>query len=524
MNSAIQTETLSSPSLPQRKPTVWTCFVVLALIGLAIFTVLIAGYHPGAEDDGVYLPAIERNLNPHLFPKDADFFALQMQATVFDKAIAALVRISHLSVAQVALAVHLLSILGLLTACYQIASRCFESPYARWCGVALVGVFSTLPVSGTALYIIDQNLHPRAIATMLILFALNFAMQKRYALLVLMQCFAFAFHPLMSVFGLSLCVFVLLPWPLSTKMGASRPSAAHWAAVPLLAIFAVPMGWIFEPPSAAWRIASDTRSFYFLWRWEWYEWLGVIAPIFILLWFGVMARRAERPQLSLLSNRVAAYGSFQLAVSLVLLLPTALERFRPMQPMRYLHILYLLMVLLGGCYIGDKILRNVVWRWTLLFLPATIGMFLAQRAIFPATPHLELPGMHASNPWLKSFEWIRANTPEDAYFALGADYLDRPKEDCHGFRALALRSALADSVKDTAVVTQVPRLAERWLREVEAQSPASDISHHDWQNITTSDLARMKAQFGVNWVVLERPNKLALNCPYHNELVEVCRI
>ena len=40
------------------------------------------GYHPGFEDDGIYLSAVKSDLNPALYPHDADFFRLQVQATV----------------------------------------------------------------------------------------------------------------------------------------------------------------------------------------------------------------------------------------------------------------------------------------------------------------------------------------------------------------------------------------------------------------------------------------------------------
>ena len=61
------------------------------------------GYHPGLEDDSFYLAAIKRNLNPALFPHDAEFFRLQFQATIFDKLIACSIRLSHLPVAWAAL-------------------------------------------------------------------------------------------------------------------------------------------------------------------------------------------------------------------------------------------------------------------------------------------------------------------------------------------------------------------------------------------------------------------------------------
>jgi hypothetical protein len=207
-------------------------------------------------------------------------------------------------------------------------------------------------------------------------------------------------------------------------------------------------------------------------------------------------------------------------VALLIMLPPSLERMRALEPMRYLHLVYVLMILLGGCFVGEKILSRKVWSWAVLFVPAALGMFLAQRALYPASPHLELPGVHSSNPWLQSFEWIRNNTPENAYFVLGPDYMHRPGEDSHGFRALALRSQLADNVKDSGMVLTSSPLAVRWQREVTAQN----AGHEDWQHVSGDDLRRLKAQFGVDWVILELPTAVKLDCPYKNDALEVCRI
>jgi hypothetical protein len=98
--------------------------------------------------------------------------------------------------------------------------------------------------------------------------------------------------------------------------------------------------------------------------------------------------------------------------------------------------------------------------------------------------------------------------------------MHRPGEDNHGFRALALRSALADNVKDSGMVLTSSPLAVRWQREVAAQK----AGHGDWQHVSAGDLRRLKAQFGVNWVILERPAAVMLECPYQNDRLEVCRI
>ena len=79
------------------------------------------GYHPGLEDDGVYLSAVKAELNPALFPHDADFVRLQVQATVFDEFMAGFVRITRLPVAWAELAVQFVSLYIILWAACGIA-------------------------------------------------------------------------------------------------------------------------------------------------------------------------------------------------------------------------------------------------------------------------------------------------------------------------------------------------------------------------------------------------------------------
>jgi hypothetical protein len=166
-------------------------------------------------------------------------------------------------------------------------------------------------------------------------------------------------------------------------------------------------------------------------------------------------------------------------------------------------------------------------------------MFYAQRQMFPATEHLELPGATSENAWLQAFAWIRLNTPADALFALDPHYVELPGEDYHGFRALAERSVLADYDKDAGMAARVPRLAPRWLKEVTAQS--------GWQNFQAADFQRLQNEFGVTWIILSRPhlqgpdsqvdvvlgipgsdqqadNMSGMTCPYQNRQLRVCRL
>jgi hypothetical protein len=170
------------------------------------------------------------------------------------------------------------------------------------------------------------------------------------------------------------------------------------------------------------------------------------------------------------------------------------------------------------------VLGRRLYRWALLFLPLSAGMFYAQRQMYPATEHLELTGAVSRNAWVQAFAWIRQNTSPGSLFALDPHYVELPGEDFHGFRALAERSVLADYVKDGGMAARVPRLAPRWVKEVAAQT--------GWRNFQAADFQRLKNEFGVTWVILSRvdaasdPQNLPaeMTCPYQNQEVRVCRL
>ena len=476
---------------------------------------LAMGYHPGLEDDGVYLSAVKADLDPALYPYDSDFFRLQLQATIFDRWMALFVRVTRIPVAWAELLWQFLSLYVILWSALRIAQKLFSERRSPPAGIALLAAMFTLPVAGTALNLADQHLHPRTMATALILLAIDRILQNKWAFPVFLLLLALLVHPIMAVFGISFCCFLAvalndrfyvgLRSHLSRILNSSNSLAA-----------ALPLAWIFEPPTPTWRRALGTRTYYFLYQWTGYEWLGALAP---LLLFWLLLRYALKRRDGLLARFALAlllYGTFQQLVAMVLLAPSALIRITPLQPMRYLHLVYLFLALIAGCLLGRHILGGRIGPWVLFLIALNGGMFLSQRLIFPSSKHLEFPGRESANPWLEAFTWIRGNTPKDAYFALDPNYLALPGEDYHSFRALAERSQLADAIKDTAVVTQVPQLGPVWAKQVDAQA--------GWERFQFADFAQLRTQFGVGWLLVSNPPPARLTCIWHNDRLSVCQI
>jgi hypothetical protein len=490
---------------------------VAALLALlTLFAFVLEGYHPGAEDDGVYLSAIKRDLNPALYPYNSKFITLQMQATVFDKTVAASVRLTHLPLEYVCLLWQLVCIFLLLAGCWRIAGHCYASLRARVAGALTVCCLLPLSVAGTALYIFDEHLHPRSIATVAILFAISALQRQRTARAALLLLIALLFHPLMALFGVSFCIlYAVVEARALAQVDAMAPSGTLVRAAALPVAW-LPVPWFFAPSTPAWRLALLQHTYYTLTSWHWYEWLGALAPPVLLLLLTRFARSRSNEPLFHLAATAALFSTVQLALAMLMLLPPGVQRLTPLQPMRYLHLVFLLMFLLAGATLGEYVLRTRVSRWLLVFLPLAAVNGWAQRTRYPATPNLELPWQAPSGPWLQAFRWVRDNTPVDAVFALDPGYLALPGEDNHSFRALAERSSLADDLKDAAVVSQVPSLAETWLAQHQQQT--------GWSHWTRSEFVHLAQTSPVKWVLVAPAQARGLTCPYVNTAVSVCRL
>jgi len=481
---------------------------ILLILAFSLIAVAVMGYHPGIEDDGVYLTAVKGDLNPVLYQHDAQFFRVQLEATLFDKWVAGFIQFTHIPVDVTELLLQFASILLIIVGCWSIARVLFTEERARWAGVALTAAMMTLPVAGTALYLADQHLHPRNVSTAIILFAVSRILEKKMWQAVPLLMLSFVLHPIMASLGISFCCFLAISMldPVHVWLRSLRDSLAS----------TVPLGWIFESPTPIWHKALQTRTYFFLYRWTWYEWLGALAPLalFCILWR--IALKRGKTVLARFGLAIFAYGIFQFGVALIIQETPSFIRLTPLQPMRFLHLIYFCMTLVGGCLIGKYFLKASAWRWALFLVVINAGMYASQRALYPGSLHLELPGRRSANPWLQSFAWIRNNTPADAYFAMDPRYLEAPGEDYHSFRALAERSQMADALKDTAVVTQVPDLGPDWDRQVTAQA--------GWKELTIADFERLKADFGVDWVLVAYPQTAGLDCPWHNDTLVVCHI
>lgn len=480
----------------------------LAILSLlTVAALLIHGYHPFAEDAEIYVPSIVKILHPSYYPFGERFFEANGRLTAFPHVIAALVRLTHLSLDWILLVAYVASIFLLLLASFRVAAKCFATPAGQWSAVALVASLLTLPVAGTSLYIFDQYLNPRSVSAFAVVFAIAAAMENRWWRAILWLILTAAIHPFMTAFAI---VFLAL-WLFQNRETSGVPAVS---AASLLSF----VGFTLRAPSAIyWRCLEDHR-YYFLLRWTWYEWVGILAPLGILWWCNRAAKARGYAMLGRLTWTLFLFESICFVAGLIITIPRQLEILAPYQPMRSLQLVYLLTFLIVGGLLGESVLKKHVLRWAALFLPISAGLCIAQVKLFPATRHVEWPGAAPVNPWLQAFAWIRENSPTSAIFALSPNYMALPDENYQGFRAAAERSRLADAKKDWSDAVLYP-----WLPladDVFAQTQAAA----GWKDFGVAEFAGLKEKYGVTWVVLQQPAARGMDCPYENSAVKVCRL
>lgn len=510
---------------------------------LTVAAVLIHGYHPYAEDGGVYVPEIKRLIDPALYPRGAEFVVGHLQYSLFAPMIAGLVRVSHVSLDVVLFAAYLASFWVVLLAAWMLAERCFEGRPARCGAVSLLAVWMTLPIAGTSLMLMDPYVTARSFSTPCALLALVCALDWRLPVEAaggrsgtmgprcgLLLCAAAllattAMHPLMGGFAVGT---VLMLVAVTSSDNAARtwfPSGLAFAALALAA------GCVLAAPqeSDAYRQVVATRTYWFLSRWHWYELVGIVAPLLLLGLAG--AKRwgtATSAPLEALARTAVASGAIATAVAVIFARSSMQTHLvARLQPLRTFQLVYIVMILMLGGALGERLLRRKPWRWVATFLALGMVMVETGRATFPASAHIEWPEAFArstvgrlfgrqTNSWQEAFVWIRENTPRDAVFALDPHYITASGEDAQSFRAVAERSALPDYSKDGGVVTNEPGLASEWIQ---GQTAQRELEGED-------DAHRLAAlvPLGVGWVVLQKSTTTGFNCMYENRAVKVCRL
>ncbi|GAC1424910.1 MAG: hypothetical protein NVSMB62_21980 [Acidobacteriaceae bacterium] len=504
---------------------------------LAVFAFLVHGYHPFAEDGGLYAAGIKRLLDPALYPHGTEFVYEPMRLSLFAPFVAALVRITGASPAAALpwtlLLLHLVTLWTTLFASWTFAGRLFPSRRKAQIGaVLLLAGWMALPVAGTALLFMDPYLTARSFSTPCMIFGLiaawdvtepescvarhRFSVRTRGAALWAGSlALAVAMHPLMAAYGFGAC--------LTLAILRARQRSSQYAGLASLGALSLALAFtlqrIAQPESSAYVAIALTRSYWFLGQWHWYEWIGILAPLAVIaaLNRAHSKHRNIDPDLQALAGTALFTGLLATLIAVLFVRSDGTTHLvARLQPMRAMQMPYLVMILLLGSWLAEKLLGSSRPRWLAAAVLMSAPLYATSRAVYPNSSHLELLNAAPENAWAQAFMWVRGHTPKDALFALDSDYIQSRGEDAQCFRALAERSALPDLSKDGGEAAIAPELTPAWVDGQTAQ-----------RNLNLETDAQRRAALeprGVSWLVLSAHAATELECPYANIAVKVCRL
>ncbi len=501
---------------PQAEPQLRSGFEISArtalwLSVLTLLTLIVNGYHPFAEDAGIYAAGVRLELNPALYAFSAAFIRPYLHLSVFYLWNTLLIRGLHLSLEWVFFATQIATTWMLLYAVWQIARRCFSSAPAQWGAVVLFALCLPVPVAGTSLYLMDPYVTSRSITMPITLLAISTTLDRRWLSTLLLLSAAILFHPLMSIYG---AAFILL---------LAAVQAHSWRMVAALSAGALVLGaaiQLFQQSvveSTAYRAAIISRYYCFIPMWHWYEWIGLAAPLILAAGY-MQWKRYDFVRIDvILVTAASLLAVLAITVSLIYARENGHSHLiARLQTLRSFLLVYDCMFLILGGVLGELLLKRVVWRWALLICLLSATLYTTQRAIYPASSQIEWPWARPANPWTEAFLWIRDHTPQSAVIATHANYIQRDGEDAQGMRAISQRSSLADFSKDGGTAAIFPNLAEQWMSQHLADS---DLSLH-----SDTERRHQLAAYPVTWVLLLANATTDFPCPYRNARVKVCQL
>jgi hypothetical protein len=409
-----------------------------------------AGYRYGASDLAFYGPAVMRQLDPDLFPRDRPVLDAQANLTFMDETVAAVARRTTTHLPSLFLGLYVVT-LALLTAGVTAIGATLYRHW--WTVIALLAAFTirhAITKSGTNS--LEGYFHPRQLAFAFGVIAIATFLRGRPLLAALALVGAGSLHPTTTLwFAVWLAIAIF------------ATARVRWPFIVVVAVLGVVSWWAFAfGPLAGrltlmdpeWLDALAGKDYLFPLRWPLTAWLANLAYVPII---ALAYRRRAASGLASRAEQGMVIGC--LALVAVFFVALVLNAFRvalaiQLQPARIFWMLdftatvYLVWALAEPGGLALRSAKREGGR------PAAIAVALAVLALvrgvyvmrveFPARPLFEtaVPG-----DWGRIAAWVQS-TPKDT------GWLADPMHAVHygtSLRMAAARDVFVEGTKDAAI-------------------------------------------------------------------------
>jgi len=453
-------------------------FVLFAVVATANS----AGYRYGISDQGYYVPAVLRTLNPALFPRDGAILDPQTGLWVGHVLLASVARVlTSGDLPSLFIALYAVTLALLFSATVAIARglRC------DWWGVAALVALVALRhrIDRTGANTLEGYMHPRMLAYGVGLSGFACALwRKRWTAGVLAAAAILIHTPTGLWFVIPLTVAGA--WSVLSRRQLAIAAIAAAMAIPIAAFVLFPSRLVRMDDT--WTAAFADRDYLFPGDWPWHAWIANLGYAVVIA-LGYRRRRAtgaaHAHEGALVAGLMALVAVFLAAVPLTIAhVALAVQ----MQVNRVFWVLDPIALAYGVWWLYADLGRRWPTKTRAMLTLALVAIVAGRGTYLVRDRPLFQVGL-APNAWTDVMLWLRQQPPSTYVLAdpqhawryglsvrIGAEkdtLIDASKDPALGFydRAAALRVAehgLAVSDFDVFTIDNVRAVAERYALDV----------------------------------------------------------
>ena len=404
-----------------------------------------AGYRYGASDLAFYGPAVMRQLDPGLFPRDTPVIDGQARLTFMDETVAAIARLTTNDLPTLFLGLYLLTLALFAAGIGAIGASLYRS---RWTTIALLGAITlrhAIAKSGTNS--LEGYFHPRQLAFAFGTLAIAAFLRGRTTIAALALCAAGSLHPTTTLW--------LAIW-LGVATFVARPEWRKWLGAAIVAVVAVAIWTLTLGPlagrlalmDAEWLAALGDKDYLFPLRWPASVWLTNAGYVMAIVW--IYSRRAAAG-VTTAAEAGLAVGCLALAAVFAVAVPLNAARVAlaiQLQPARVFWMLDLLAIIYLVWAIAEG--RRTPDSRRASLAAAALAVLSLARGVY--VMHVEFPerslfGREPGGDWGRVAAWVRS-TPNDSSWL--ADPLHAALYGT-SLRMAAAHDVFVEGTKDAAI-------------------------------------------------------------------------
>lgn len=263
---------------------------VAATAFLIVATLNAGGYRYGASDQAFYIPAILKQLDPALLPRDTALIGPQARYFFVDEIVAALVRGTGWSIEAWFAIGYLVTVTVFYLGLWRLGHHLFRTPHATWALIAAETLRHRITRTGVNTQ--EGYFHPRVLVFAVGVWAIAAYLRGRSALALAVVLVAGLLHPTTAAFF----VVFLVPAIWVTEPRARRmigvAVAAGLVAVSWL-LLAGPLRGALTPMDAEWRALLEAKDYLFpVQDWGAGAWIANLGTAALAI--GTLASRVAR--------------------------------------------------------------------------------------------------------------------------------------------------------------------------------------------------------------------------------------